>query len=124
MMAAVEEVVELSIKSFKENNLELAAKVDPLEEVIDGLKRSIKKQHIGRLQCNECTIELGFVFSDLLTVLERVSDHSSNIAGCVIEMSHNSMNMHDYQYKIKNERNQDFKKLFKEYSAKYAIAKS
>lgn len=123
MLSAVEEIVKLAVNSFKENNLILAAKVDPLEEVIDELKSAIKKQHVGRLQSNECTIELGFVFSDLLTVLERISDHSSNIAGCVIEMSHDSMNMHDYLHTVKYERNTEFKELFSEYSKKYTLPK-
>lgn len=123
MLSAVEEIVKLAVNSFKENNLTLAAKVDPLEEVIDELKSAIKKQHVGRLQSNECTIELGFVFSDLLTVLERISDHSSNIAGCVIEMSHDSMNMHDYLHTVKYERNTEFKELFNEYSKKYTLPK-
>lgn len=123
MLSAVEEIVKLAVNSFKENNLTLAAKVDPLEEVIDELKSAIKKQHVGRLQSTECTIELGFVFSDLLTVLERISDHSSNIAGCVIEMSHDSMNMHDYLHTVKYERNTEFKELFSEYSKKYTLPK-
>jgi phosphate:Na+ symporter len=121
MMTAVEEVVEKAIKAFTENNLSLAAKVDPLEEVIDDLKSEIKKRHVGRLQCNECTIEMGFVFSDLLTVLERISDHCSNIAGCVIEMSHDSLNMHSYLYKAKHEPNSEFINKYKEYSEKYAL---
>ena len=112
MVAAVEEVVETAIKAFTENDLILAAKVDPLEEVIDELKSTLKKNHIARLQCNQCTIELGFVFSDLLTALERISDHCSNIAGCVIEMSHDSLNMHDYLYKVKQEPNSEFMQLF------------
>lgn len=121
MMSAVEEVVEMAIKSFSDNNISLAKKVDPLEEVIDDLKSAFKKQHIGRLQSNDCTIELGFIFSDLITVFERISDHCSNIAGCVIEMSHDSMNMHDYLYKAKHEPENDFAKHYKEYTEKYAI---
>lgn len=122
MMTAVEEVVEKAIKAFTENNLSLAAKVDPLEEVIDDLKSEIKKRHVGRLQCNECTIEMGFVFSDLLTVLERISDHCSNIAGCVIEMSHDSLNMHSYLYKAKHEPNNEFINQYRQYSVKYALS--
>lgn len=121
MVSAVEEAVELAIKSFTDNDISLAAKVDPLEEVIDDLKSKIRKQHIARLQCTECTIELGFIFSDLLTVLERISDHCSNIAGCVIEMSHDSMNMHNYLYNVKNENNNEFLKQYKEYSLKYTV---
>ncbi len=121
MVSAVEEAVETAIKAFSDNNISLAAKVDPLEEVIDDLKSAMKKQHIGRLQSNDCTIEMGFVFSDLITVLERISDHCSNIAGCLIEMSHDSMNMHNYLYKVKHEPNNEFIKQFKEYSKKYTI---
>lgn len=123
MISAVDEVVEKAIMAFADNNLSLAAKVDPLEEVIDDLKSAIKKQHVVRLQCNECTIGLGFVFSDLLTVLERISDHCSNIAGCVIEMSHDSMNMHDYLYKAKHDPNSEFVQQYKEYSVKYALTR-
>jgi phosphate:Na+ symporter len=123
MISAVDEVVEKAIMAFAENDLSLAAKVDPLEEVIDDLKSAIKKQHVVRLQCNECTIGLGFVFSDLLTVLERISDHCSNIAGCVIEMSHDSMNMHDYLYKAKHDPNSEFVQQYKEYSVKYALTR-
>lgn len=123
MMAAVEEAVEISVKAFDQNNISLATKVDPLEEVIDELKSSMKKKHIGRLQNNQCTIEMGFVFSDLMTVLERISDHCSNIAGCVIEMSNDRMNMHSYLYKVKHEPNNEFIKQFNKYSVKYAISK-
>ncbi|HHU91038.1 MAG TPA: Na/Pi cotransporter family protein [Clostridiaceae bacterium] len=123
MIAAVDEVVEKAIKAFTEDDLALASKVDPLEEVIDDLKSTIKKQHVTRLQSNECTIGMGFVFSDLLTVLERISDHCSNIAGCVIEMSHDSMNMHDYLYKAKHDPNSDFVQQYKEYSVKYALTR-
>ncbi|GAE88268.1 sodium-dependent phosphate transporter [Acetivibrio straminisolvens JCM 21531] len=103
MMSAVEEAVEIAVKAFDRNDILLAAKVDPLEEVIDELKNAMKKKHIKRLQSNKCTIEMGFVYSDLITVLERISDHCSNIAECVIEMSHDSMNMHSYLYKVKHE---------------------
>lgn len=123
MMAAVDEVVEKAVKAFTEEDLSLAAKVEPLEEVIDDLKSTIKKQHVVRLQCNECTIGIGFVFSDLLTVLERISDHCSNIAGCVIEMSHDSLNMHDYLYKAKHEPNSEFVQQYREYSVKYALTR-
>ncbi|WP_243467313.1 PhoU domain-containing protein [Acetivibrio straminisolvens] len=102
-MSAVEEAVEIAVKAFDRNDILLAAKVDPLEEVIDELKNAMKKKHIKRLQSNKCTIEMGFVYSDLITVLERISDHCSNIAECVIEMSHDSMNMHSYLYKVKHE---------------------
>lgn len=121
MMSAVEEIVEIAIASFRDNNISMAAKVDPLEEVIDSLKSEIKKRHITRLQRNECTIELGFVFSDLLTVLERISDHCSNIAGAIIELSHDRMDMHSYLYKVKHESDSEFMRQFKKYSKQYSI---
>ncbi len=122
IMSAVTEIVETAITSFCRDDVLLAARVDPLEEVIDNLKDEIKKQHIVRLQQNECTIELGFIFSDLLTVLERISDHCSNIAGCIIEMSHDRMDMHNYLYRVKHELNNEFRRMFKEYSEKYSIS--
>jgi len=121
MMAAVEESAEIAIQAFLDNDVLLAAKVDPLAEVINELKSTLKKQHIARLQCNECTIELGFIFSDFTTVLERISGHCSNIAGCIIEMSHESLSMHDYLYKAKNEQSNIFAEQYEEYAKKYAI---
>lgn len=121
MMQAVEETVDLSIRSFKENNMQLAAMVEPLEQVVDNLKSDLKKSHINRLQSDRCTIELGFVFSDLITALERTSDHCSNIAGCVIEMAHDSLDMHEYLSNIRNPLNEEFIKKYNEYSKKYSI---
>lgn len=121
MMSAVEEIVGIAIASFRDNNIKMAAKVDPLEEVIDSLKSEIKKRHIARLQRNECTIELGFVFSDLLTVLERISDHCSNIADAMIEMSNDRMDMHSYLYKVKHEPESEFSKQFELYLKQYSI---
>lgn len=121
MMAAVEEAVQIAVNAFCENNILLAAKVDPLEEVIDDLKNTMKKQHISRLQGGECTIEMGFIFSDLITGLERISDHCSNIAGCIIEMSHESLNMHKYLDKVKHTPENEFSNLYNEYMQKYTI---
>jgi phosphate:Na+ symporter len=121
MMSAVEEIVEIAVKAFIDNDLSLATKVDPLEEVIDVLKDTMKKNHIDRLQCNTCTIELGFIFNDMITGLERISDHCSNIAGGIIEMSHDSLNMHRYLSKIKREPDGEFMRMFNEYSLKYNL---
>jgi len=121
MTSAVMEALEKAIASFTENNISLAAEVDPLEEVIDSLKSALKKRHIARLQNNRCTIELGFIFSDIITVLERISDHCSNIAGCVIEMSHNSMDMHNFLYNFKHRSGNRFTELVNRYSEKYAL---
>ena len=84
--AAVSEIVELSFDAYLNRNLEAAYHIEPLEEVIDDLKEQMRTRHILRMQQGACTIEAGFVWSDLLTCLERASDHCSNIAGAVIEM--------------------------------------
>ena len=92
---AVDEIVALSFSAFRENNLEKAYQVEPLEQVIDDLKEKLRVHHILRMQQGSCSIESGFVWSDLLTALERVGDHCSNIAGCVVDMAHHDMNTHE-----------------------------
>ena len=94
LVAAVEEVVTLALRAFRENDLVTASLVEPLEEVIDDLKEQLRLRHILRLQQGNCSIETGFIWSDLLTGLERVGDHCSNIAGCVIDLHHHDMNTH------------------------------
>ncbi len=118
--SAVSEILDMAIKSFKESDLSLAATVEPLEEVIDSLRTEIKKRHITRLQNNECTVELGFILTDLLTNLERVADHCSNIAGCIIEIANSSLEMHEYTESIKR-GNEVFDNNVKLYSEKYII---
>lgn len=120
MVNAVTEILDHAIKSFSENNVDLALKIEPLEEVIDGLQTAIRSNHIARLQKGECTIELGFILSDLLTNLERVADHCSNIAGCVIEIAHNSLGMHSYTDAL-HRGNAAYDRCFEEYSKKYAV---
>ena len=120
MINAVREILDTTIKSFEENDLELAVKVEPLEEVIDLLQSEIKASHINRLKNNECTIELGFILTDILTNLERVSDHCSNIAGCVIEITHHSLGMHEYTRNVRV-HNKLYDDTFKDYSDKYRI---
>ncbi len=121
LMTAVSEIVELAFDAFVNDNLESAVKVEPLEQVVDGLKDTLKKQHIARLQRGECTIEFGFVLTDLLTNLERVSDHCSNIAGCVIEMAHNDMDIHKYLRSVKGGQESVFNSHFEFYKKKYSI---
>ena len=120
MMDAIREILGASLSAFTENSLELAAVVEPLEEVVDNLKDQIKLNHIKRLKNNECTIELGFILSDLLTNLERISDHCSNIAGCVIEIAHSSLGMHGYTKALRR-GNEIYDEHYKEYSRKYAL---
>lgn len=120
---AVNEITRLSYEAFSENDCNKAMLVEPLEQVIDGLKSEIKSRHIQRLQNSQCTIEHGFVLSDLLTNLERVADHCSNIAGCIIEMSkHDSLGLHSYLKGVKA-NDTVFAEKFAEYSATFSLDK-
>ncbi len=117
---ATDEIVFYTMKAFLNNDLEAAAQVEPLEQVVDDLKEQLRSRHIKRLQKGECSIEVGFVWADLLNNFERVSDHCSNIAGCMIEMAHDAMDMHEYLNKIKHD-NPDFQNKYTQFSQKYAL---
>lgn len=117
---AVSDILELSYKAFSENDLDAASKIDPLEQVVDDLCDKIKLNHVIRLQKSECTIEHGFVLSDILNNFERVSDHCANIGGCVIEIAkYDALEMH--KYNRKNHNSEDFEQMYKEYSSVYSI---
>ena len=118
ILCAVYETVDLALISFERSDLRIAARVEPLEQIVDELKQQLRSSHIMRLQKGDCTIEAGFIWSDLLTDLERVSDHCSNIAACVIEMSHDEMNLHTYLSSIRHD-SPEFAALYKEYREKY-----
>lgn len=118
---AVEEILDLALKAFLDEDVEAASKVEPLEEVIDGLKEQMRTRHILRLQQGDCSIDAGFVWSDLLTNLERTADHCSNIAVCVLDAG-SDMNIHESLHEMKA-YNDDFKAEFEKYAAKYSIAK-
>lgn len=120
LTSAVGEIMDLSLDAFLKDDPDLAVKVEPLEQVVDTLKEQLRNRHILRLQRGECTIELGFVWSDLLTDLERVADHCSNIAGCVIEMSHGSLDVHEYLDYIKG-GSIAFQRAYNAYARKYAL---
>lgn len=119
LMQAVEEVSNLALKAFVENDLQTAMLVEPLEEVVDSLRWQLRTRHIIRLQKNECTIEYGFILSDLLTNLERVSDHCSNIAVCILEIAQSKMEMHDYMSHFKN--GGEFSEKHAEFCQKYTL---
>jgi len=89
--------LDLSYVALKDGNLESAKRTEPLEQVVDELKESLRTKHILRLQRRECSVEAGFVWSDILTNLERVADHCSNISGCVLDSVLNTMNIHHNQ---------------------------
>ncbi|MGI6029617.1 MAG: Na/Pi cotransporter family protein [Candidatus Heteroscillospira sp.] len=117
--AAVSEVVATTVRSFAQNDLEMAKEVEPLEDVIDELIDEAKSRHIARLQHNACTIELGFVFTDYLTNMERISDHCSNVAVCLLEVSSSAMDAHSYLSNMKEQPR--FKELFSIYRNKYQL---
>jgi len=120
---AVTEIIDMVLVAFRNNDLETAFKVEPLEQVIDDLRDYMKRQHVARLRNGECTIELGFVLTDLLTNLERISDHCSNIAGCVLEIAHDDLDIHKYLRGIKAGDTKEFNEYFEMYKEKYAPAK-
>ena len=121
MRDAVREILELTLSAFVKGDLAKAAEIEPLEQVVDDIRDKIKSNHILRLQKSECTIEHGFVLSDILTNFERVSDHCSNIAGCVIEISkYDALDMHKYLTDLKH-GSEDFDRKYVAYKAKYTI---
>ena len=118
---AVTEIVGITEQALVNADLDLAARIEPLEQVIDDLRDDIKINHIHRLKKSECTVEHGFVLSDILTNLERVSDHCSNIGGCLIEMAKNdTLDLHDYIHRV-HLGGMEYKSLFNEYKEKYAL---
>ena len=121
MISAVEEILDASLDAFCNGNTDVAFTVEPLEEVIDYINTKIRKRHVARLQRGECTIELGFVLNDIINNLERVADHCSNIAGCVIEMEHDALDLHDYLNKLKTEENSKYTELYNEFRDKYVL---
>jgi len=121
LIAALKETLDLAFSSFVEEDIEKAYRVEPLEDLIDVLCDEMKLRHIKRLQAGQCQLEIGFVFNDLLTNIERVSDHCSNIAISLIEMSHDAFDAHSYVLELKEQNANRFDELFKEYSAKYVI---
>ena len=121
MSAALKEILTLACDAYLHDDLATAQKVEPLEQVVDYLRDRIKLNHVLRLQKNECTIEHGFVLSDLLTNFERVSDHCSNIAGCLIEITgHNALDVHKYLGEMKAD-NHDFEEQYETYKKQYAL---
>ena len=121
LTAAVREILALSLRAFEQHDAAAASEVEPLEEVIDALKEQLRTRHILRMQQGTCSIEAGFVLSDLLTDLERTSDHCSNIAGCVIDAGRHSLSLHET---LREARGEDprFRERFHAYAEKYRLA--
>ena len=120
-LAAMDEIMEKAFGSFQQDSAAMAVEVEPLEETIDRLIEEIRMQHIRRLQTGACTIQLGFVFNDLLTNLERVSDHCSNIAVSIIEEQGDQVDRHTYINELKEES--AFNMRLKDNLQKYQLPK-
>lgn len=118
---AVDEIVDISFNAFNAENIDAAFTVEPLEEVIDRLCDEVKLRHINRVQSGNCTLNLGFVFNDLLSDFERIADHCSNIAVAMIELNVDSFDTHEYLNDLKRNKPAVFRENFERYSEKYAL---
>ena len=120
---AVFELLDMTAEAFETNNMDLAIMVEPLEQTIDKLVYEMKRNHIARLQAEECTIKLGFAFNDLLTGYERVADHCSNIAIAVIEAAKGTYEPHEYLKNVKYDHKEDFEVLYRQYRNRFHLNK-
>lgn len=118
---AIQDILNLTVEAFEKEDTQLASQVEPLEQVVDGLKSELKNRHIRRLQEGRCTIELGFVLTDLLTNYERVSDHCSNVAVTVIQIKESSMVAHGYLNEVKSSGSPEFTRAYDAYQVAYQL---
>lgn len=118
---AVREIVDTAFDAFYHEDVELAKTVEPLEEVIDDMNMELKARHVRRLTEGKCTIELGFVHSEIITNYERVADHCSNIAVCLIQIKQEGFDTHEYLDTMKREDNKQFKIEFLQFKKKYEL---
>ena len=118
--AAVREVMSLSMLAFRDQDMTAASKVEPLEQVVDQLKETLRNNHIKRMKTGKCSMEAGIIWADILTDLERISDHCSNIAGCIMDLQDHNMNIHESQ-RYQKKYDAQFKERFGEYQARYSL---
>lgn len=122
LISAVTEIVSICVHIFKKGDIDLAYRVEPLEEMIDGLCDELKLHHIARISSGNCSLTQGFVFNDLITNLERTADHCSNIAVAVIELESDSFDTHEYLSSLKEMKTSSFERYYNEYKEKYSIS--
>lgn len=122
MSKAVSEIVDIATTAFINDDISLAMRVEPLEQVIDNLKRELRERHAKRIQQGICTVENGMLFFDVINSYERIADHCSNLAACIIELSQGSFQTHRYLSAVKNKNNKDFMISFENYLKKYKIS--
>jgi phosphate:Na+ symporter len=121
MESAVREILSVAVSAFVDNDPLRAARVEPLEEIIDGLCDEMKSHHVDRLQSGACTLNQGFVFNDLLTNYERVADHCSNIAVAIIELESDSFDTHEYLSSVRAMKSHSFAQYYEEYKQQYHL---
>ena len=121
LTGAVVDVMDLAVRSFVNDDAQMACRVEPLEEHIDNLCDEMKLHHVERLQSGGCTLMHGFVFNDLLTNYERIADHCSNIAVAIVELESDTYDTHEYLNSIKDQRSAQFQRYLEEYSQKYSL---
>ena len=119
--SAVREILSVAVGAFVENDPQRAARVEPLEEIIDGLCDEMKSHHVDRLQSGACTLNQGFVFNDLLTNYERVADHCSNVAVAIIELESDSFDTHEYLSSVRAMKSHSFAQYFEEYKQRFHL---
>lgn len=118
---AIKRILEISENAFEKNDVAEAKKVEPLEQVVNELARTVKSRHVERLKNGTCTIELGFILSDLINNYERIADHCSNIAIAIIEVNRGSFDTHGYIIDIKESKDGDYTNMYNEYRKTYAL---
>ena len=119
--SAVQDIVNRTVDAFQKHDCYAAGKIEPLEEVVDGLVREVKTRHIARLQAGTCTIEYGFVLDDLLTAYERIADHCSNIAVAMIEVADDKFDTHQYLNQLKSGSSAKFEQRYEKYRGRYTF---
>ena len=124
LIGALNEVLEITTTAFQNNDVALAENVEPLEEVVDKLSERLKNRHIKRLQAGTCTIEMGFILTDIITSCERVSDHCSNVAVNIIQLSKETFETHEYLNSLKSEDGGKYAQKYEDYLVKYDLPKS
>ena len=121
LIAAVSRIVDTAYQIFDKQDLNLTEDVEPLEEIVDELSKELKRRHINRLRSGECTIEMGFILTDLLTSLERIADHCSNISVCITQVRENLYDTHSHLESMKNELDDAYYNRLEELQKEYVL---
>ena len=113
--------MDITTRAFVDNDLDLAIRIEPLKSLIEQLSAEVKMNHVERLQKGQCTIRQGFVLNDLLTYMERVGDHCSNVGVAMIELASDAFETHKYVHDLKNDQSPEFRARYEEYKQTFAL---